>query len=639
MALGLQEIRDELEDNIKTIFNALADSKTGRNSRFHLIQMLTLHGLAESPIINAPPGSGKTQSVTKQANRLFEEDGLPILYLIPNHASVSNVPNREHWNHWFGHSETCGTDGKQDQLLQEKGYWVEGHTGPCEWQAQFKTDRPTFAPIQYLFGNDQRALRNRYAAHSLSPMRSEVEEFPIIFIDELMLDSFVDGMDASRSEYDRTLLDHPDESVRTMCQALRAAFTSRPDPEFGISGQALATLLVGALESMKVDLPDFVESLHSFANDPMMLPWLAESAFDLPPNFAPYLAPILLQELEWCESGTSFNPRIHLNPDEQGFLAIRWRRPVKDMRPIVVLDATSSLPLTEKALSGHNYKRPRDLKLAQPENVKVFQYVDKRVTRTGVGTNKIGDTKYKLELFARVKRDLAKHVPKDSQIGIVTFMRIEDQLVDLLRDEGYDVLPPVHYNAARGVNELEHVDALVLFGTHIPNPIRFKRETQAFFFDEDELTFNYGPVDVTITTRDGRSVEVQTKRYTGDPLVEDYFRQKTWAEMYQAVHRARPNNVKPGEFKQIFIYTSDPIDGIEVDEILGREADYAAALSDLLKTRDWCRVADLAKLGVEPDKPESTVNEYIRRHREEIAHLAKVKWDGKRFSTTANSNH
>ena len=130
MTADIDQVRTALETTLKSIFEAVADVYMDRDTLMQGLQVLRLHGFAESPIINAPPGAGKTTMVTRLANELFEEHGLPILYLIPNHNSVSNVEGREHWNHWKGHSRLCGEKGRSDDLLRDKGYWVDSsHDG------------------------------------------------------------------------------------------------------------------------------------------------------------------------------------------------------------------------------------------------------------------------------------------------------------------------------------------------------------------------------------------------------------------------------------------------------------------------------------------------------------------------------
>ena len=103
----MEQARLDLTETLDTIFGAVRDVYTHRGMPLQGLQVLRMHGLAESPIINVPPGVGKTTEATRFVNESFAEAGLSTIYLIPNHKSASNVPGREHWNHWEGHTEIC----------------------------------------------------------------------------------------------------------------------------------------------------------------------------------------------------------------------------------------------------------------------------------------------------------------------------------------------------------------------------------------------------------------------------------------------------------------------------------------------------------------------------------------------------
>ena len=634
----IDQVRGSLESTLETIFLAASNVYKHEHIPQHLVQMLRLHGLAESPIINAPPGSGKTHIATELVNRIYDEHGLTTLYLVPNHEAEKNVPGREGWNHWEGHSRLCGQNGSESDLLITKGYAADNrHEGECEWAEQFTSGAPTLAPIQYLFGQDHVALARGYQGASVAPIRPEVSEFHIRIIDEFTFEQFVKGMSVSEVDFNRVASWHPEGIVKKMCRALIEGLMTMQERDSSLLGVELISQLLIGISQIGEEQDAFFAELQEFAMNPTLDPWESVEAVDQPMNFAPYLSSLLIDEYHKVQSGTLFNPRVELNAPKSAFTEIRWRRPVEDIRPTLVLDATSNPELAERALFGHNFAKPRNLVMPIPAGVEIYQYVDKRVTRGAMGLWGNKESALKPKLFDLIVRDLQRLHPGAEEVGIVTFKKLQDELREHLERAGIKVAEAsAYYGASRGLNRLSHVSTLLMVGTHIPRRIEFEREARAFFDTEEPLLFNWGSMPASIDALDGRQVLVRFNGYRTDTRVENFYSQKTTAEMVQALHRARPNLVQAGDKKRILVYTSDPIPGVQVTDYLGRSADYARTLNDLLKQEDRVSIPELARSGVEPEVLTTTADRYIRRNRESIEVMAGANWNGKRFSTNAN---
>ena len=204
---------------------------------------------------------------------------------------------------------------------------------------------------------------------------------------------------------------------------------------------------------------------------------------DAPPNVLPILLPILSWEAQALVHKFPFNPRIHV---EEGKLVVRYREPYAEMAPTLLLDASAEPTVIRRA-----FHIDEDAELAispslpdLPASVEVYQHSEVDYGKSTVGLF-LGDSGLasREAHYQDILKELAGY-PYNSQIGVVTFNEIEQELAGYLRENGYKNVVSAHYRNVRSVNDLEKVEALVLYGSTRPSRDHIEVGAKALFFDE-----------------------------------------------------------------------------------------------------------------------------------------------------------
>jgi len=636
---SIEEVNQAVRASLETTFKAVADNWLPKKGRLDLWRSYP------SPILQMPPGSGKTHHATALVNDLYDKHGIPTLYLVLEHERGTAVKGRESWTHWYGHGDkrwNCDK-AKEHSLYRSKGYNPLNECD-CSWSDQFKTDRPTIAPLNYILALDLPVLRGGINVENIPYMRPEVEKFPVMVIDEIDFSRFVGRMEANLGEVGTVAETHPEPRIKDLCSHLAQLMRG-----FNASGdeQWSGAKLYDKLSSVTGDGGTILEALLRALEEPPCRPtersWMTDQdVCSLPTNFPPYLVPILTREISHYLNTEGFNPRLHLIRGVSGpVLCLRWRRWAWEPLASIIMDATADPILVKKIFPEANQGDFQSISLPLPDNVRAYQEINDTMGKGTLGLYPFNKGKKSRQgTYKELRNDLRCYDRKLS-IGLVTFKDIEKEVTAEIKGLGFANIKSLYYGNLRSANKLRTVDILILLGCPIPNPTDFLAEAQAFFYDEEPFTI---PDDIkkawtkdydTLSLKNRGSVDVKVGGYHGDTRLNTYFRQKCQIELYQALHRCRPHQFQAVKPKEILIYTNMPIPGVHIDGALGWPGRYATTLGKLLSKSTECSVPDLARAVIEPEEEFNTVEIRIRRNTEPMAELAAVEWDdgAKRFRT------
>ena len=473
----------------------------------------------------------------------------------------------EGWAHWEAHKPRCPARWENDE-----GY---PGSGQCDCgRPEFKTDAPTFAPLEY-------ALPMKPGMGK--PLLDAVNEFDFWIVDETDLRRFLGYQEADRRDVGIVAETHPDGAVR----ALAGGLSELMDLMLGwgrkrFNGPDLYSALDEILQHRgRGSLPDLVAELGA-ATLPDR-PWTEGDA--RPRNFPPVLVPVLRDEAGLWSMERHFNPRVHLvNTGADIELHVWWRKDYSGHivdgepegywpRPVFLLDATADPDLMGKVFPEVESSVVELGRPDWPDNVYVHQWQDDIVTRGTLGIPFRGDlfspenVKRRQTWYGRIANALTDAgVTPEQCVGIITHMDIEDEAAEELRRHGFPNVCSLHYGDERGSNALEGVRALVLLGLPIPAPADFEEEAAAFLYDSGTLKFEWQQMEQQLVMRDGSEVPVQVGGYWDEP-VASYYRQKCQFGLYQALHRIRPY-IHQDYDRHIFIFTNMPVHDVVVDGLL-----------------------------------------------------------------------
>lgn len=606
------ELESQLEEAFRKVqagVIAFRDDSIGHLSRLTTWLSNTPH------LFRVPPGVGKTRLASELVNRLFDDHGIPSLYFVGNHdLGDARIVNNPGWKHWYGHGHEHFACSKywSGKKLRDLGY-IPRIECNCGYKDQFTSDVPTVTVLEHFrpdsldwFWNYRGTAPDDFPAHQIP----HIDEFQFRIIDEMEYQTFRDGRYLDREKVEQTADEHPNEAVQAVFERIAELMGKR----------SLRKAKVWRGEPLLQELRDVVPALSELTLDDCR--WLP-SGSDIPANTAPYLVPILLQEFQWLEKGRAFNPRVNLRTKGLG---IQWAVFPNYMLPTIFLDGSADELLMSKAW-GIEQANVESTVMESPDVVKTFQYLDRRMSKSRLQLNDENSPLYKVELFPTIVADLRKHGPVRS-VGVVTFKEIEDELVSLLQGEGYEVAS-LHYYNLRSSNNLEGYEALVVLGTPIPNVSAFQEEARAFFHDENPLDFEYKFRKQDIHLRNGLHVEKLVGTYAKDERVQRLYEQKCHEEVYQALHRVRPNRVEDGQL--ILLYTELPIRSLPIDGALGRLGKATDAVVELFGEQDEVKVMQVVKKIELNESRYDAVRKWVARNLRAIAALSgsRVRTDGR----------
>ena len=291
---------------------------------------------------------------------------------------------------------------------------------------------------------------------------------------------------------------------------------------------------------------------------------------------------------------------------QQSIIRLNRRKylPREAVHKTVVLDASGDPDLWSTALgarvtlgeTNHELLSPEGMPF--PESMRVVQLRDSHVGKT---TLEHFDSDGRATLIPKY-RDLLKgelqsrkELGQARRVGIITFRELIPDCIAALQEVGYtysdnpeqtEIVTGYYYNL-RGANEFIGCDVLVLLGYPRPNPQGLYEETCALYQD-DLRPISEEPARYSgrLLLRNGHSISIDKPLYGyNDPRLQSMLDHKSQAELYQALHRARPF-APATSVQEVLLVTDVPVPGVPVDTFFGRDGRLFDSLTALLGDGD-----------------------------------------------------
>ena len=599
-------------------------------------------------LIAAAPGAEKSKLATQIASDFWGKRQKPTLYLMLSHESMkerlrfiesdTKLEGKQHpWNHYEGHPAFC-------RISKWANVGYSGAKCNCGRRAGLlSADRPTLAALEVLFSNEITGF----------PTHKPVEDFPLWIIDEIDFGRFVVGKSASERDLRAVVARYPGQTnpqqghplqlqpVKELAQAFLSILQEMEESDQDrLNGPELYRRLDQVLGVRNSSVAELSSQLKPLVGHLPTGRWAGKGLPEgkeptlqgQPRNFPPFLVPIFREEVEDFHRPIQFNPRIHLvNQGDRGWLRMRWRREIleREYGELLILDATAEFALLERVFSSVPLKQNYYPALPKwPCNVHVQQWGDSVVSQTVLGRQYDNDDhaydSSKLEVwFQRIKEAL-EPFDRKLRVGIITHKALHEQLEQRVKSWGFNTKSMYYYNL-RGSNEFEKSRILVILGCPIPNLSGFEEEYQAFFYDDEgPIDFHRNQKALDLEMRQGRKYKVQVYGVWNPPASE-YYWQKCQAELYQAVHRIRPN-IKKKYDRHILLFTNMPVQGVEVENIITCGTKYNDEVADLVRElladREEVSTLEVASMRAKDNQKPRNVQRTINNNGENIAILA-----------------
>lgn len=555
------------------------------------------------------PGAGKSETIRRVAEEYAETS--PTLVLGLSHKAFENVSMGDLWEHWKGHDSVSRGDPAtcKVNLLRGKGYNANWDSCTCLEPRTLATDKPTFAPVEYVLSDTEGG----------PPLRPESHRYRQWVFDEVDFAKFVGRMILTRQDIQVTAEKHPDDSVRWLARSLLTVMSQhtaantgkkRYDDSVHWSGSEFYRRLDEALTdeaSTQINEGPFLaylrasfEALHQtnasdewvhakIASWPKDTEWISGNDVRwLPGNLAPIVIPRLWSEGIAHQQDLPFQPNIHIawdRPEEgqpiQSLLRFSWKKSVAGAAPpISILDASADALLLEQVFGAIDttFELPERL---LPDSINVYQLLTKRVTRgtldlgPGGGPQKL-PKKYRKSLQDELTvRGTSNPDGTPRKLGIISFKDVLDDCVAAADEVGFprsSIETGWYYNL-RGDNDFENCDLLVVLGFPAPNPHALYEEACALFRDDpNPISTEIMRFDDVLQLRDGGTANVDGLfGYADDRLHRLYLQKSRW-ELYQAFHRSRPLiSGESEDQKDVLVFTNVPVPGVEIKGFLDKE--------------------------------------------------------------------
>jgi len=505
-------------------------------------------------LIPAPPGSGKTWAGVAFAHWVYSTTQRRVFYAGPRKefygdivlTSARQENDLAQWYDWKSRQEsedprlhTCNYAGKISQWLA-MGYagmdfcstvcgWDYVNSG-CAYHAQKERTEPL------IYGHHLHVTLGH-------PM---AKDFSVVIGDELPIDAVIhewiipgDRVQMKDISYESPLAPFLHE-LNKICDM---------KPEL-LTGVPLLDALGGPADIVSAVDDDV---LAMFASADIQSPPLNSNG-DLehvPANFLPTFLPILRREADAALAGLDYPKRLTV--DGRG-LTILTRREVNPQMPkhMIWFDATGTAPLYEAM-----FQRPVQVLDAQPEPAgRIFQVTDRgngkgsMIQRTDEGQQE--ETNRAMQMRAQID-----YICKDYQNpGIISHLALEKGISQETR----------HFYGARGTNDFEECDVLIVAGTPMP-PIKSFEKTAKSLWPERMRQFNTEFITVDrayqYTGPDGEGYSYPVSQFT-DPDLNVLLWQHREGEIIQAANRSRMLFRKT----DVYLLTNIPIDELPPHRLL-----------------------------------------------------------------------
>jgi hypothetical protein len=547
-------------------------------------------------LVRAAPGVGKSFAAAETAERLALE-GRRVLYAGPRHAFFQDVlavaGRPELWYEWLprqfgdaekGQPQTCGYTEQIASWLY-KGYRaMDFCSGVCGWdfvrRCPYHAQKKVKAPI--IFGQHAHVA----LAHPLS--------FAAVIGDENPIGAFQHEWTIPARQVAPAGMD-PQQPLTPMLHKLAglAVLNER------LSGPELLVRLGGAQEVLEA-----CELFRMDAEALALAPQLhrAEDAARADYFHLPALIGLLVRESRAAlqnpeqldmfthrvngrdaKSGNTYPHRVIVSGN--GHLILLLRHPVNDQLPphVIWLDATGDAHLYEAA-----FGRPVEVVDATPEfRGRVFQVYDRANGKSTLLDEK-GSARE--EPLRQLKAQIAAIAGRYVRPAVITFQGVVEavRVVDAggptrtttdahgLPQPTEGELSSAHFYAARGTNQFQECDAIIIAGTPQAPRTGLERAARMLFFER------MAPFQTAWSTAvrayaytdpvDGLGRGYPVSGFWGDGDLQAVLWSVREAEIIQAAHRGRPV-LRPVD---IWLLTNLPLPELPPDRLLSLQELLAA---------------------------------------------------------------
>ena len=304
--------------------------------------------------------------------------------------------------------------------------------------------------------------------------------------------------------------------------------------------------------------------------------------------------------------------RVQIHKGKHGrIIRMVGLRPIaKDWKdlPTLITDGTGDATLLRAIWPKLKCDREDDWQqLPRPDNVRVFQVVDKAFSKLMIAVEEDDDKKNKKKLpvkIAAARRLYAAMLSRaldygGQDVGLIVYKSTEEWI----RENCH--VPPwlklAHHGAVTGSNEMENVRALFVVGRILVPDEAVTRQTEACFgayiADRDyRVRREGGKIHIVPDAAGNNTILVDVWEHP-HPLAERVHRQGTEAALLQAAQRGRPGLRGPHSPLDIFLLTNVPLPEIgAVEPMLWSELDDGLDAMMLAMSGVWLKnISDAAE--------------------------------------------
>lgn len=562
----------------------------------------------EMLLLKSLPGTGKTTASVGAVETLAEA-GRRVAYAGPRHALFPDVLAKarqpSYWYEWLPRQAEDPDSGKVQTCLYSRqiGEWINrGYSamdfcaGVCRWDyvnsgcvyhAQKRRPEPIiFIQHQHVTGG-----------HPLP--------FSILFGDESPLAAFTHEWRIPARYILPEGMDHTDP----LTEILHILSLAAQNTEKALEGEQLLLILGGAQAVYEACAGFEIPAGQLSAAGEIHRPEEVENK----PYFHLFdLVPLLKREAGRALTGATYPHRIIVS---QGKMTLLLRHAPRNLSPhLIWMDATARPEVYERL-----FGRPaRVVDASPPVRGRVYQVVDrangKQTLTASTGSASTGSATGQPTPQARQTATLIRRIIEDYEYldpSLISFKSFNER-IDL---QG---IRTGHFYAARGTNEHEAADAMLVVGAPQPNIYDVVKMAKMIYFERDagmQVIWATREVPYRYVAEDGQGRAYPVSGFWHDPDLQTILEIMREDEIIQAAHRARPVNHEV----DIWLLTNIPVDGLPptklltMREIMGTPQGVNtwkwARVETLLSERNTISMEDLMALGLNRE----TARAYLER--------------------------
>ena len=347
---------------------------------------------------------------------------------------------------------------------------------------------------------------------------------------------------------------------------------------------------------------------------------------------APYfhlidLASLLYREATAVSEGRKYPHRLLIH---NGKLMMLLRHSASAKLPphLIWLDATANVRIYEAIFK----RQTRIIDISPRLQGYIYQVLDRSNGKSSLISKQGNVTEKTKQLETQIKAIIKNY--KYKQPALISFQKVIDN-IDL---ESLEIYRAAHFYAARGTNELEGCDAIIVAGTPQPSLIEIAKLAKMIFFERDlafTYTFSDKPVKYRYVDDNGMGRQYPVSGFWDDINLQEILNVMRQDEILQAAHRGRPI-IHPID---IWLLTNIPIDGLPPTQLITIRELLCAPLNvnafSFARVKDWAivfyqengymsRKAMIEILGINRETATKYINELIKSGEWEIDTIVPV---------------